>query len=86
MAKYLVETYLSRAGRPTPEELSRSAREVSLEGKEVRLLESIFIPADETCFYLFEAQSGDDVVEVATRSGLQMERVMDAVAESVTSV
>jgi hypothetical protein len=47
-------------------------------GREVRLIQSIFVPEDETCFYLFEAQSRDYARQAAIRSGLQVERVVGA--------
>ena len=60
--------------------ISDMAEELSREGRGVHLIRSIFVPADETCFLLFEAESGADVMEAATRSGMQVERVMDAVS------
>jgi hypothetical protein len=84
VSEYLVEAYLSRAeaAKPTSNFVSSTAEELTREGRRVRLLRSIFVPEDETCFYLFEAQSGEYVMEAATRSGLEIERVMDAVSES----
>jgi hypothetical protein len=42
---------------------------------------SILVPEDETCFYLFQAQTGDAVRAAAARVGLQFERVVEAVAD-----
>jgi hypothetical protein len=50
------------------------------EGTDVRFLRSIFVPEDETCFYLFEATSADTVREAAARAGLAFGRVAEAVA------
>ena len=44
----------------------------------VRLKRSIVVPEEETCFYLFEAQSADVVQEALARSGLRSERVVVA--------
>ena len=84
VSEFLVEAYVSRAEAAGCSEVgvSHVAEEVSREGREVHLLRSIFVPEEETCFYLFEAESGAFVMEAAVRSGLQIERVMDAVSES----
>ena len=83
MHEYLVEAYVSRSeGAPfRGGGVSSVAEEVSREGRQVHLLSSIFVPEDETCFYLFEADSGAYVMEAAVRSGVRVERVMDAVSE-----
>jgi Nickel responsive protein SCO4226-like len=86
MADFLVELYVSRTnqrgldsvvtrGRDAAEELSRS-------GTAVRYLRSIFIPADELCFLLFEAASADHVREAARSAGLPFERISEAVTSA----
>lgn len=62
------------------EDVSAAAEELTSEGTHVRLVRSILVPEDETCFYLFQAQTGDAVRQVATRAGLRFERVVEAVA------
>lgn len=84
MSEYLVEVYLppissGRAG-PGPEEISRAADQVTRQGKAVRLTRFIVVPEDETCFYLFDADSADAVHQVASRSGLTYGRVVGAVS------
>jgi hypothetical protein len=66
---------------PGPHEVAKAADQLTKEGHHVRLTRSILIPEDETCFYLFQAQSGDAVREAAERSGLRFERVVDAVSQ-----
>jgi hypothetical protein len=39
---------------------------------------SIFVPEDEACFYLFQAESVEDVRETARRAGLPSEVVRSA--------
>lgn len=82
VSEYLVEAYVSRDGVIDLRSvgISDMAEELTREGREVHLLRSIFVPADETCFLLFEAESGAYVMEAAIRSGMQVERVMDAVS------
>lgn len=46
-------------------------------GAPVVLQESIYIPDDEICFYLFEAPSARDVADVAVRAGLDLLRVVE---------
>ena len=65
---------------PRPEDVSRAADQLTREGQQVRLLQSLFVPQDETCFLLFEAQSKDAVAEAARRCGLRFERLVEAVS------
>lgn len=82
MSEYLVESYLSPHSRdaagPLPAEIAAAADELTREGQPVRLVQTVLIPADETCLYLFEAASSMAVVQAAKRSGLRFERVLDA--------
>ncbi len=82
MSEYLLEVYLSRASagslRPSPEDVCKAADHLSREGKHIHLLQTVFIPDDEMCLYLFQAQSAEVVVEVAGRCGLRFERLVEA--------
>ncbi|MGZ8514320.1 MAG: nickel-binding protein [Candidatus Limnocylindrales bacterium] len=84
MAEFLVECYVSRtdgaAAADGSDGARRAAAALTEEGTEVRFLRSIFVPEDETCFYLFEATSVDTVREAAARAGLTFGRVAAAVA------
>ncbi len=86
MAEYLVELYISRRDGGAVESSAAKARlapeELTLEGTPVRYLHSIFVPEDETCFFLYQAISADDVREAARRAALPFERTSEAVAES----
>lgn len=66
---------------PRPEDVSRVAGELTSEGKQVQLLRSVFVPEDELCFYLFDAESTEVVAETARRSGLRFERLLEAVSD-----
>lgn len=48
----------------------RAAEELRSEGTQVRFLRSVFVPEDETCFYLYEASSVDDVQKAVRRAAL----------------
>lgn len=86
MAEFLVETYVSRADSAGAERAAERARlaadEVTREGTPVRYLRSIFVPEDETCFYLYEAATVDAVHEAARRAALSLDRVAEAVTQS----
>jgi len=52
------------------------------EGIPVRFVRSVFVPEDETCFYLYEAASVDAVREAARRAALSVEGVAESVDAS----
>jgi hypothetical protein len=84
VAEFLLELYLAGTGGAAAERgadrARRAAEELSGEGTPVRFLRSIFVPEDETCFYLYEAASAEAVREAARRAELAFERVVEAVA------
>lgn len=84
MAEFLVECYVSRSKSDLvaddSEEARLAAEALAREGADVRFLRSIFVPEDETCFYLYEATSAQVVRDAANRAGLTFERVTEAVA------
>lgn len=86
MAEFVVECYVSRTDAGAVERGAERARlaaeELTREGTPVRYLRSIFVPEDETCFFMCEAGSADAVREAARRAALPFERVAEAVAES----
>ena len=84
MAAFLVEAYLSRADAESApwNDVWFTAETATREGREVHLIKYIYIPEDEICFYLFEADSWAHVMETAFRSRMQIERFMNAVTES----
>lgn len=86
MAEYLVELYLGREDAAAldlgAERAWHAAAELTREGTPVRFLRSIFVPEDETCFYLYEAATAAVVHEAARRAALPFERVAEAVTQS----
>jgi hypothetical protein len=87
VAEFLLEVYMSRADGATELDdgagrAHRAAEELLGEGTPVRLLRAIFVPEDETCFYLYEAASADAVREAAERAVLPFERIAETVAPS----
>jgi hypothetical protein len=79
MGEFLAELYVAEsdlAAVARGSELARlAAKQPSRDGSSVRYVRSIFVPEDETCFYLYEASSADAVVEAASRAGLTFERI-----------
>ena len=86
MAEYLVELYVASSDRAGAERRGDRARlaaeQLAHEGVPVRYVRSIFVPEDETCFYLYEASSPDVVREAARRAGFTSERVTEAVSDT----
>jgi hypothetical protein len=84
MAEYLLERYASRsdavAVEADAERARREAERISGEGTPVRLVRSIFVPEDETCFYLYEAESLDAVLAAARRAELPIDRIAKTLA------
>jgi hypothetical protein len=83
VAEYLVELYVAREDSAALErgaaQAQRAAEELTREGTPVRFLRSIFVPEDETCFFLYEAPSAAIVRDAVGRAALSFERVVEAV-------
>jgi|tagenome__1003787_1003787.scaffolds.fasta_scaffold20986867_5 hypothetical protein len=82
MPSYLVETFLPDRGtrkRSADERRLRSAADaLSRDGQVVRFDHSIYIPSDETCFFVFEAPSASNVALAAAQAGLEAVRIVEA--------
>jgi hypothetical protein len=82
MASYLVETYVPKALAVDAAEAGRRARaaaaELSREGTSVRYVRATLLPADETCFHVFAADSPEPVAEACRRAGLESARIVAA--------
>lgn len=85
MPEFLVELYVSKADIAAVERGAERARigaeELTREGTPVRYVRSIFVPEDETCFFLYEAASTDAAREAATRAALPFERLTELFPE-----
>ena len=89
MTEFLVELYVPRgesdAAAGAARRARRAALEISRQGARVSFVRSIFVPDDETCFHLFEADTADAVREVASRAELVYERIAEARGSETTS-
>jgi hypothetical protein len=81
MNEFLVELYVSCTEldgvERRAERVQRAAVELTAAGTPVRLVRSIFVPVDETCLLLFEAESVDAVRQAAQRAALPFEHVAE---------
>ena len=88
MAEYLVELYMPRteilAAGQSAARTRLAAEELTREGTPVRYLRSIFVPDDETCFFLCEAASVEAVRETARRAALSFERIAETATPTST--
>jgi predicted aminopeptidase len=85
---YLVETYLARGDA---EELAArgsraryAAEAMTREQTPVTFKQSIHVPRDEICFFVFEAPTCWDAARVAKRATLDPLRIAEAVSSSPT--
>jgi len=85
---FLMERYWPGVGRAdvatAEERLCRAAGELTRDGIPIRIVSSIWIPADEVVLTLFEAGEEDDVLEVSRRVGYSFDRMQRV--EVVTEV
>jgi hypothetical protein len=79
MTEYLVELYCSHSEAATAAadgERARVAAEILAgSGRAVRLVRSFFVPDDETCFLLYEADSADAVRTAMALVGLPCDEI-----------
>jgi hypothetical protein len=82
MPSYLIESYLPRSHsgglRAMVERLRRATESLTAEGTQVRHLRSTFVPDDELCLHLLEAESAATVGEASRRAAIEPARVVPA--------
>jgi hypothetical protein len=80
MPNFVVERYRSRSDpdslRAVAERLAAGARRETPQGVSVRHVHTIFLPEDETCLHLFEADSEAEVRAVARRACIEIDRLV----------
>jgi hypothetical protein len=86
VAEYLVELYVPRTDAAAAQRFAadarRAAEQLNREGRRVRYERSIFVPDDETCFHLYEAESAEAVRELLRRAQLPCGRIAETRAEA----
>jgi hypothetical protein len=79
---YLVEGYAPRSTgsdvKAAADRASAAAASLTAAGRRVRHLHSVFVPEDETCFHLFEADAPEQVDEVVRCANLDSVRIVKA--------
>ena len=77
MPNFVVERYRSSSDpdslRAVADRLIAGARQASLDGASVRHIDTIFLPGDETCLHVFQADSEADVLAVTRQAGIERE-------------
>jgi hypothetical protein len=83
MPEFVVELYVARTDAGAVARGAARARlaaeELTRQGVAVHYLNSIFLPEDETCFFLYEGESAEAVREAARRAALPFAHVAEAV-------
>jgi hypothetical protein len=89
MPEYLLELYVSPADAYLAAGDGRSIREAAEEltrrGTHVRYHRSIFVPAEETCFVLLEADSIQQIHETTRLANVRCDRINGAVSHPAAS-
>lgn len=82
MPQFVLEHFVSESDRDVVARCDRDARSAAeamrRDGVAVRYLSSIFVPEDETCFFLYEAASLETARLAARRAGVPWERIAEA--------
>jgi hypothetical protein len=85
--EFLVELYVARSDGasvgPSAHRARLAAEEVAREGTPVRWVRSIFVPEDETCFFLYEAETVEGVERATQLASLGVERIAQAVTNDM---
>ena len=88
LARYLVELRPPQNGFEDIQLLgarSRAASEIlSNNGTRVRLLRSVFIPEDGTCFLIFEGSSREAVLHACRRAAIDLEQITGSIGLTPT--
>lgn len=80
MERYLARTDLE-AVRDAAVRACDAVEELRREHMPIRLLHSLYVPEEETCFYLYEAGALEQVREAARRAALPFDRLVEAITE-----
>jgi len=82
MAIFAAEVYAPGSGTSL-DELSQRLRDaaaaITTDGAAVRYVRSLFLPGDETCFHVFEADSTASVSDTTRRAGVLCARIVEAI-------
>ena len=85
MPEFIAEQYFSRtdadAARRAAITARSAAEQLAREGTDVELVRSVFVPEDETCIFIYNADSLDSVRLAAQRGAPEFEHVAPGVTD-----
>jgi hypothetical protein len=80
--KFLAEAYLPKPSRAELAAMTGRIRvavgQLTRDGAGLRYVETIAVPEDEMCLFVYEADTAELVREASARAGIPCERVMEA--------
>jgi hypothetical protein len=76
--EFLAELFTEADDHDGRAALVQRAREAAGESTTVRFVRSIFVPDDEMCFFVFEAESAAAVSLLAEQAALPIDRIVRA--------
>jgi hypothetical protein len=81
--RYLAELYTpaSTALAEVAGKARAGAEQAAAGGAEIRFVQAIFVPQDESCFVLYQADTPDEVSTAGTLAGLVFDRIVPAMCE-----
>jgi hypothetical protein len=80
MEHFLAERYVGLADAGALQDDDERVRTAADAAGTVRLVQTFYVPDDETCFHLFEGESAAEVTKVGELAELNVSRVLWAVA------
>lgn len=84
LARYTIEVPRPEGNWAAMEAATARARqaadELRQEGTPIRFLRSIYVPEDETCFFLYEGPGADAVRAAARRAALTFDDIQKTIA------
>ena len=87
MTEFLLELYIAKTDcgvvTAAVARLCRAAAQLTAGGTSVRIVRSIFVAEDETCFVLVEAETAEAVLDAARHAEVSYERVVEATQDIV---
>ena len=78
MVHFLAERYVPPADRAAVAFDAGRIRAAAARVPTVRLLQTVYLPADELCLYLFEGESAERVALLGRLAELQLDRIRRA--------
>jgi hypothetical protein len=86
MPEYIAEQYFSRSdisgARHASDSAHRAAAQLAREGTDIELVRSLFVPEDETCIFIYRADSLESVRKAEECGGLAFEHIARAASDA----